>query len=381
MNTRLTYQILGLALLVPAAALGQSNASTGSLPSYNWNRFVKNMNFSAFYTHDFVSNTGGAKAGPRNIGAIDVYLNPDLSKFTRVNGEIMIHYNHINKADERGAVGDAQVASNIDVPGQVDRLTDLYYQHNISDNFKALAGFHDISAEFNVTESSLNFLNSSFGTSAELSYSGPHGVPVYPLTTVGGRAEYVVNDEFVIRTGVYDADPGDSTKMRSMTSGIGTSEGIFHISEVAHTLDNQKIAIGGWNYSEAQTKLKNEDEKDTAFGAFGVYEREAAKNLWGFFRLGWANPTVNMVQSNVATGVIYRGIFQNKKNQDEVGLGLTRVHLTENSEDETTIEGYYHFKPFKQLTLRPDLQYVTNPSGDAELEDAWVVGLRTVVEI
>jgi len=35
----------------------------------------------------------------------------------------------------------------------------------------------------------------------------------------------------------------------------------------------------------------------------------------------------------------------------------------------------------KILSLRPDVQYITNPSGLKNLKNAWALGLRTVVEL
>jgi porin len=383
MNTSLAYKTIGLLAALPSLALAQSNTTVGSFPSFGLDKLGRYFNLDTFYTHDFISNTGGLKAGPRNIGALDLYLDSDLSKYSRANGQIMIHYNHINKNDQRGAIGDVQTASNIDTPDQIDRLTDLWYQHNWNDDLKTLAGFHDISMEFYITESSLNFLNSSFGTGAELSFSGPNGngPSVYPLTTVGGRGLFQITEELSLRTGVYDADPGGEESFRKMSSGIGGNEGYLHISELAHQRGEQKIGMGAWNYTKSQAHLTDEDESSHSYGAYGMIEREVLPNLWGFARAGWANPSVNPVQTNLVAGGVYRGIFQTKKNQDEIGLGLARAHFSQADEDETAYEGYYQFKAIKELLLRPDLQYITNPAGDKELKNAWAVGLRTVVEI
>ena len=170
MNTRLAYKTLGLVFLLSASgAMGQSNTSSIELPSFKFERLKDYVSADLFYTHDYISSTGGVKAGPRNIGALDIYIESDLSKYSSLQGEFMAHYIHINQNDNRAAIGDAQGASNIDMPTQIDRVVDLWYQQNWNDQFKTLVGVHDISMEFNVTESSLSFLNASFGTSAELS--------------------------------------------------------------------------------------------------------------------------------------------------------------------------------------------------------------------
>jgi porin len=142
----------------------------------------------------------------KNLKRRDIYIESDLSKYSWVPGQIMFQYIHINQDHNRGAIGDAQYASSIDMPEQVDRVVDLWYQHNWNDHFNTLFGFHDISMEFNVTESSLSFLNSSFGTNAELALTTPS---LYPITSLGMRAHYLINDELSVRTGLYDSNPGD----------------------------------------------------------------------------------------------------------------------------------------------------------------------------
>ncbi len=42
-------------------------------------------------------------------------------------------------------------------------------------------------------------------------------------------------------------------------------------------------------------------------------------------------------------------------------------------------ELYYRFKPIEWLDLQPGLQYWHRPGGLSETQDAWVIGLKTVV--
>jgi len=391
MNIRLVYRTLSIGLALSSlSALGQSNTSSFELPGFTFERLKNYISADLFYTHDFVSNTGGVKAGPRNIGALDIYIESDLSKYSDLQGEFMAHYIHINQNDSRASIGDAQGASNIDMPTQIDRVVDLWYQQNWNDKTKTLFGIHDISMEFNVSESSLSFLNASFGTSAELALAGPS---LYPITSLGTRTQHSFTDELSIKTGLYDANVGDEKTYRSFHSDVGNNVGYMHISELAHQQDDQKIALAGWNFTKSQEKLGANGQANS-YGTYGLYEKKFGHNTWAFARYGWANPLVSAIQSNISTGVVYRGILQRKKTNDEVGIGLSQVHFSrqhlknmqveENSStsaQETAYETYYQFKPMRILSLRPDVQYITNPSGINNLKNAWAVGLRTVVEL
>lgn len=377
---RLITKTLILTSLFSVSAWGQSNTSSIELPSIKWKRLKDYVSTDLFYTHDYVSNTGGQKAGPRNIGALDIYFESDMSKYSSVPGQMMFHFIHINQNDNRGAIGDSQAASNIDMPEQVDRVVDLWYQHNWSDKFNTLFGLHDISMEFNVTESSLSFLNSSFGTNAELALTTPS---LYPITSLGVRAHYFINDELSLRTGFYDSNPGDESTYRSFHSDIGNHEGYMHVSELAHQDDGHKMAIGGWNHLKKQAN-QNDESEATAWGSYALYEKEVSPSTWIFARMGWANPEVSAIHTNASSGVAYKGLFQRKKSQDEIGFGATRVHfsrMTDATADETAYETYYNFKPIKMLSLRPDVQYITRPSGLPEIKDAWAFGVRSVIEI
>jgi porin len=390
MNMRLTYKTHLLSLVLSSVAIAQSTTSTFDLPNLQLNRLKDYITTDLIYTHDYVSNTGGLKAGPRNIGALDIYLGSDLSKYTRVQGELMSHFTHINQNDTRAAIGDAQGASNIDMPQQIDRIVDLWYQQNWSDSAKTLVGIHDISTEFNVTESSLSFLNASFGASAEFSLAGPS---VYPVTSIGTRTQYFFNEEFNLKVGLYDANVGDEKTYKSFHTELGNHEGYMHISELTYQNDDQHVAVAAWNFTRTHEKL-GEDGNSVSYGSYALYEKKIGTNTIIFGRYGWANPLVSAIHSNLAAGAVYRGIFQTKQTNDEVGMGFSSVHFAgqhlkniaaeENSSttaNETAYEVYYQFKPLKMLSLRPDLQYITNPSGLKNIKNAWATGLRTVVEI
>jgi porin len=355
------------------------------------------------------------KLVPETLVLSIVYLDSDLSQFSYIKGEIQAHFLHLNSRDTRGEIGDLQYASNIDSTSQVDRMADLWYQHNWSDKFKTLIGIHDISMEFNVTKTSWNFLNASFGTTADLAYAGTNGPSIYPLTALGFRAQYQLSDEVEVLAGFYDADPGGPETYRSFHSDIGAHEGYLAITEVAHRLEKQKIGLGAWTQTRNFERPDSPEETAKSYGFYTMAEKFLTDSLIVVGRAGWSSPVVNQIQSNLVAAVMYRGIFQKKRNLDEIGLGVTQVHLArqfrtslaeglaeeegdvealEDEEEvvevgtknpfgpkETSFELYYQFQLFNSLNLRPDIQYIQNPSGNREVRDAIAVGLRTLIII
>lgn len=364
-----------------SSTYAQTNLSLSELPNLNWKKINRYIQPTLFYTHDYLSSTGGEKAGPRNVGALDLFIDSDLSRYSGISGDLRVHYTHINSPDTRGIVGDAQVTSNIEMPSQVDRLTDLYYQHYLSNEFAALFGIHDVSSEFNITSSSLNFIHASFGTGAELATSGAHGPSVYPLSSLGIRTFWKINDSLSLRSGLYDAVVGDESTYRSLHSDVGNHEGYLALSELAWVSEMMKLAVAGWGITKEQESLSDSEDVGNSVGSYALLENKWGNSTWTFLRFGLANPVVTSIQSNLALGAIYQGLIQKRKAMDEIGAGLSTVQFSENLSDETAYEVYYQFEPFKQVLLRPDVQYIQNPSGSTELKDAWMFGMRTVVSL
>lgn len=371
--------------LFSLSATAQMNTSSVSLENIRLDKIKKYIQPDLFYTHDYLSNTGGEKSGPRNVGALDLYLDSDLSRYSSIRGDLRIHYTHISAPDSRGVPGDTQATSNIEAPGQIDRLTDLYYQHHFSNTQALLIGIHDISTEFNITDSSLNFLNGSFGTGTEFAMAGPNGPSIYPLSAVGIRHLGQFNENWSLRSGLYDANPGDESTYRSLHSDIGSQDGFLLISELNFKNEAGKWVLGGWGITKNQDFVADEEEESprqgAAYGAYSLYEQSLGHSSAAFIRYGFANEKVTSVKSNTALGFIHKGILQRKNNQDEIGLGLTQVDFSQDLLSETAYELYYQFEPMRSIILRPDLQFVHHPSGSDEIKDAWVMGLRTVVNI
>jgi len=386
----MNFVLIAIILLVSSSLWTKARAqSLLSIENLQLNRLEKLRQYLSpelYYTHDYISNTGGIKSGPRNIGAIDFYLESELKKFSSIDGEFRIHYIHINQNDQRGAVGDYQYASNIDMPVQVDRLGDFWYQQNW-ENLDLLIGIHDFNTEFNYTENALQFLNTSFGIAADISMSGKHGASVYPLSTPGIRARLHFNEELSFLSGVYHANVGDFDTYRKVQLAFGGPDGFMHINELIHGKRGNTTTLGFWHYTTPQEQYMS--GKATSYGLYGNLERKLKYAIRTFIRYSLSNPKVNDVQSNLATGITYRGLFQRKRNEDEVGLGLTTVHfssgyLKENdfqNSDEIAYEAYYDFRVSKLLNLRPDVQFIQNPSGNQNIKNAWAIGFRSVIKL
>ena len=96
----------------------------------------------------------------------------------------------------------------------------------------------------------------------------------------------------------------------------------------------------------------------------------------------------------VSIGATYAGPFDARP-QDDAGIGLAYLHVNDDVNDyidyynampsntlsplprqghEYDAEIYYSFNLTNYLTLRPNLQYVVNPSAVDSVDNAWVAG-------
>lgn len=380
-------------------AQGGLNTSQFEFDQSSTLKIFKNVESNLLFTNDFQSNQKAVGKKDSNISAIELFLSSDLNKSSNIDGNLNIHFVHVGGNNPADRVNDIQMTSNISAPKTINRLTDFWYEQNIGEKNKLLFGVHDISSEFYVTDNSLNFTHASFGTGAELSSSGVHGPSLYPVTTIGLRHQLQLSKKFSLKSAVYDADPGEDVS-KAISYKYNHEEGIFFISEVNHTNSNHKSGLAFWSYDKKQSHIESPDFRSTkSFGAYSFHEQNFSDRLSAFARLGWANPIATAIKNNFSTGVVYREIFQNDL-KDEIGLGFTVAQFsnqylrnakaelesleedaTSLKKDESAIELYYQTTPIKTLSLRPDFQYVKNPSGNSTNPDAVVVGLRAQINI
>jgi porin len=81
---------------------------------------------------------------------------------------------------------------------------------------------------------------------------------------------------------------------------------------------------------------------------------------------------------HLAGGLNWAGPFASRSD-DALGLYCSFVDLSEDAgyaDDELVIELFYKLQVTPFMSIKPDLQYIINPSGDSTLDDAFVFGLR-----
>ena len=125
--------------------------------------------------------------------------------------------------------------------------------------------------------------------------------------------------------------------------------------------------------------------------------REAGSEVQGlgaFAHAVWMPPDRNVIEFSVEGGLHYRGLIPGR-DDDALGLGVAYLHLSDkvaaavnaaNQRDHTshrqpdfeaTIELVYRYQAAPWLSVQPHAQYVIQPGGTPDHDNALILGVRT----
>lgn len=359
-------------------------------------------NLNVVYTADLMANTsGGRETGLRYMDNLDVILS---SKWNDVS---FLVYGLANQG--RSIVelaGDIQAISNIDAETSW-RLYEAWANVPLKSlKSSLLIGLYDLNSEFDVSNTGSLFLNSSHGMGPEFAFSGTTGPSIFPLTSVGARVKINPVGGLTIKGAILDAIPSNPDQTSGTKISWDEDEGVLMVGEISlvkgenssKTLDRgvetaspYRLVVGIWQYSKKRTGWNGEHELDA--GIYAVVEaklfserNESRQGLAAFVRIGAVNQDINRFKNYFGTGLTYRGILPSRP-QDALGVALSLPinsetflnSVNEHYGDETITELTYQWKVSDFLSLQFDAQYIANPNAEPGLEDAMIVGLRSIL--
>ncbi|WP_409438352.1 carbohydrate porin, partial [Pseudomonas aeruginosa] len=127
---------------------------------------------------------------------------------------------------------------------------------------------------------------------------------------------------------------------------------------------------------------------------------DASRGLSLFANLTVHDKATNVVDNYQQLGVVYKGPFDARP-KDDIGLGIARIHVNDDvkkrqrlvnqvngiddydnplyqplQDTEYNAELYYGVHVTDWLTVRPNLQYIKQPGGVDEVDNALVAGIK-----
>lgn len=364
------------------------------------------VSIAGSYTAEFSSVLDGGvnqRGSFRNLLTVDAEVDLETA-FGVPGGTLFVQYLSVN-AESGGSLdsGDLQVYSNIENDRSLDTIFELWYEQLLwDDRIRLKLGKLDANGEFAYVDAAGDFANSSAGFSPTI-----FAFPSYPdpSTSVNLFGRVADGDGWCVTLGygLYDgaaAVDGVRVGVRGPSTFFSDdlSDDYFHIwqGEVAwdelrpgsRFLRDGRVSVGGW-YHSGKFERFDGDTEDGAAGFFMTGEirvfapdddGESERGVYAFGQYGWADEDVTEVGQHFGLGAVWRGPTDARQN-DSFGVYLSLAELSEADgagfeDDEFVVDGYYRWELTPAVYLQPEIQYIVNPSGNPDIDDALVAGLR-----
>ncbi len=335
---------------------------------------------------------GNAKGKDGLLGNVDLTLDIDTGEAGwwgrgRVHLYLLGTYHTSNLPSEN--LGDLQGTNNIEAQ-QAAKLYEAWIEQPVGENASLLFGLYDHNSEFDSLELAGLFINSSFGISPEISQVAPS---IFPTSALALRLAVTPSESSYFLGAVYDGVPGDPDCDRGTHVAWSSSDGFFYSAEggVVAPDDSDspyyKLGFGAWyhdaEYEDFDGNLQSESGGVYMLAERDFFERNDGATLSAFFQAGHAMNDYHPIRSYLGAGVNLVGLIPSRRD-DVIGLAVAFADLGDDyrravpglAPAETVIELTYATQLFSWLAIQPDLQYVIDPAGEANLDNALALVLR-----
>jgi len=356
----------------------------------------KGLSFDASYTLDWSSVWDG---GLRNVAStrslLSLSATLDFEKMLDFKGATV--FVNFQSSDMRGGsrdVGDYAGVSNIETGANVDQIAELWYEQRLfDDKLRFKLGKVDANLEFAFPDFGGEFMNSA----AAYSSTSNLVLPTYPNPAMGAVVFAYPVEWLYVGAGFFD----NSNAVGVPTGSHGPNE-LWHgadflwIGEAGVTwkhlgsLGQGRFAVGGWHSTAEFARFDGgtEDGTNGFYGSFsqqliirqGSEDAEDPRGLFTFVQYGWGDQEVNDDANHVAIGLSLNGTFEGR-DDDGAGVYFSWNDLSDADgagypEDETVLEGFYKIQLTPWCFVKPDIQYVWNPGGASDVDNALVGAVR-----
>lgn len=362
----------------------------------------RGLTVNASYNLDWAGVWSGGvtrRASTRHL--FDFNAKADLEKMVGLKGATV--YADVQITDSRvqtGFVGAQQSTSVLETGRNIRQLSELWYEQVWFDGvLRTKVGKIDTATEFASVKAADLFTHSGGVSPRTLAFQ-----PTYPDASTGALVFVYPCENAYIGGGVFDG----SLSAGVLTGGQGPKSWFhgdenWYIAEAGITwkgtecdftknMGSGRIAGGYW-YHSGQVARFDGTPSSHFEGGYALMEQQIFKNdpkaetdtkgLFAFAHGGVVTESVSTIDWSIAGGLTLRGTFAGR-DDDAVGFMVSHAHLSRASGStvsgqETAFEVFYNCQATPWLSVRPYMQYIKDPSGDAPTGNATVGGLRVQV--
>ena len=418
---------ISLALILGSESLAQEKAAPASppqqpaeegtvakewfgsgLPWWEWSRLTGNWGGLRMSLEDAGVTIEGssildvsrvAKGGIRRRwilrNLLDLQLSFDLKRLLGHEwGTLSARYYSFFGRDASTDIGDIQAFDNIDANRQRHQLAEFWYEQKLfNEIFRLKVGKVDANTEFAFVENGAEFVNSSMGYSPTIRGFASYPDPAMSVNLFVDPTEYLY-----VGFGVYDGagQKGFETGSRGPSTFFRGLNKLFYIGELGAKWAISgadlpgRLGVGGWHHHGPFDRF-DETRKPGTEGFYVVFDqmlwradsakKENKRGIGMFLQYGHADPHISGIRHHLGGGFSWTGPIPSRE-EDVFGWGVTWVRLSSApgtsfvKKHELALEMFYKVKITPWLSVKPDLQYIVNPSGSQDIKNAFVPTLR-----
>jgi porin len=383
------------------------------------------------FTFDVWGNTtGGIKTGAVYTGLMNFGASVDLEKAVGWKGaSLNTTWAWFSGRDASAdLVGNFLTISNI-ANFDTLRMFNLWFQQNLFDDKVSIrCGQLTVDSEFLISDYAGLFINSTFGWPPLASMNLPNGGPAFPVGALGARIAWNPVDWFTFQTAAFQGNVfAQNVNRHGFRWELNAQNGWTFFNEAQFRWNHRdeetglpgQLKPGVWFQSgqSADALASTTDSGNAGFylildqmlyrepcqpsvagltkdGKQQVTGKDSAKKsdqgLACFGRIGFTPADRNFINLYFDTGLSYKGLLPGR-DDDTLGLAFGYAQLSNGARHsladegsnpigaEMVIEFTYQTCVAKWLTVQPDLQYIINPGGATNLNNALVIGARASI--
>jgi porin len=362
----------------------------------------------------FGNPAGGKRQGAVVDGLMRLFLDVDLDRSLGWQGgafRVSGLYAHGTSGSLRN-VGDLSFFSSIDAYDGA-RLVDFWFeQHLFEDKVTLRIGQMPVDTEYGVSDVASLFINASYGVPSPPITPMPFAA--YPVTSLGVQLRVEPVKGLYGKAGLYDGnpspgdfpDPSDGVTRPARRYGTDwafrSSEGALWAGEIGYQHTEGALPgnyrIGALHHTDDFADVRSAYAGTIhrgASSAYGVIDQtlwrksaESHESLSAFVRGTLAGRKTSFMSDSLQVGAVYTGLFAAT---DKLGVAFVRNTFTRGQltvidgrayepDHENIAELTYQIPLRPYLRLLPDLQYISHPGGTTAYPNAWVLGIRAILD-
>jgi porin len=378
----------------------------GGLPYSDWTRATGDWNglrddlaaagieFGGFYAADLCAPWSGADRRRSSLPSVlDLNVAFDLEAIAGLPRTLFyVDAYMIQGRSPSTDVGDAQGLSSLS-SANVEQIAEVWLETWLCDQLRIKAGKIDWNSEFAFREIGGEFVNST-----PLVPPTVVAYPTYPNPATAVQAFFVPSDRFYLGAGVFDGAQADGiqTGKRGPRGFFSDdeSDAYFYTAELGtgwpggERWGSGRFALGAYYHSASFATFDGGTDRGTA-GLWVNFEQRVwrenptaddPQGIGVFAGYSNADADVSAFAATFVAGLEWTGPVPGR-DLDIFGAGAFWADLSNREgagtpRDEIAFECFYKVALTPAVSLKPELQYIVNPSGADDANDVLVGLLR-----